>query len=123
MHELAVCQALISEVSAVARLKRAVSVTDIYVSVGPLSGVEYPLMRNAFPIAAAGTVAHEASLHLETMPVRVSCDECGAESEVPVNRLVCKECGHWRTRLVSGDELMLQRVVLDGTATGEQSNV
>jgi hydrogenase nickel incorporation protein HypA/HybF len=123
MHELAVCQALISEVSAVARLKRAVSVTDIYVSVGPLSGVEHPLMRNAFPIAAAGTVAHEASLHLETMPVRVSCDECGEESEVPVNRLVCKECGHWRTRLVSGDELMLQRVVLDGTATGEQSNV
>ena len=121
MHELAVCQALISEVSAVARSKRALLVTDIYVSVGPLSGVEHPLMRNAFPIAAAGTVAHEASLHLETMPVRVSCDECGAESEVPVNRLVCKKCGHWRTRLVSGDELMLQRVVLDGTQTGEQS--
>jgi hydrogenase nickel incorporation protein HypA/HybF len=123
MHELAVCQALISEVSAVARSKRALSVTDIYVSVGPVSGVEYPLMRNAFPIAAAGTVAHEANLHLEATPVRVSCDECGAESEVPVNRLVCKECGHWRTRLVSGDELMLQRVVLDCAETGEQRNV
>ncbi len=80
-------------------------------------------MRNAFPIAAAGTVANEANLHLEATPVRVSCDECGAESEVPVNRLVCKECGHWRTRLVSGDELMLQRVVLDGTETGEQRHV
>lgn len=80
-------------------------------------------MRNAFPIAAAGTVANEASLHLEATPVRVSCDECGAESEVPVNRLICIECGHWRTRLVSGDELMLQRVVLDGTETGEQRHV
>ena len=80
-------------------------------------------MRNAFPIAAAGTVANEACLHLETTPVRVSCDECGAESEVPVNRLVCKVCGHWRTRLVSGDELMLRRVVLDGAETGEQKNV
>lgn len=123
MHELAVCQALIGEVTAVARSKRALSVTDIYVSVGPLSGVEHPLMRNAFPIVAAGTVASKASLHLEAMPVRVSCDECGAESEVPVNRLVCKECGHWRTRLVSGDELMLQRVVLDGSESGEQKNV
>ena len=123
MHELAVCQALIGEVTAVAMSKRALSVTDIYVSVGPLSGVEHPLMRNAFPIAAAGTLASEASLHLEAMPVRVSCGECGAESEVPVNRLVCKECGHWRTRLISGDELLLQRVVLDGTESGEQSNV
>jgi len=80
-------------------------------------------MRNAFPIAAAGTVASEASLHLEAMPVRVSCGECGAESDVPANRLVCKECGHWRTRLISGDELMLQRVVLGDTGTGEQTNV
>ena len=123
MHELAICQALIDEVTAVARSKRAVSVTDIYVSVGPLSGVEHPLMQNAFPIAAAGTVANEASLHLVAMPVRVRCNECGAESEVPVNRLVCKACGHWRTQLVSGDELMLQRVVLDGAETGEKKNV
>ena len=38
--------------------------SDIYVSVGPLSGVEGPLMRNAFPVAAAGTVAGTATLHL-----------------------------------------------------------
>ena len=80
-------------------------------------------MRNAFPIAAAGTVANEASLHLEATPVRVRCSECGEESEVPVNRLVCKACGHWRTQLVSGDELMLQRVVLDGAETGERKYV
>jgi hydrogenase nickel incorporation protein HypA/HybF len=83
------------------------------VSVGPLSGVEEPLMRNAFPIAAAGTIAAEANLHLQSMPVRVACDACGIESEVPVNRLVCSRCGDWRTRLVSGDELTLTRVVMD----------
>jgi len=31
---------------------------------------------------------------------------------VKMNRLVCKKCGDWRTTLISGDELMLQRVVL-----------
>ena len=86
--------------------------SDIYVRVGPLSGVEGPLMENAFPIAAAGTIADSATLHLESMPVRVRCEECGAESEVPMNRLTCKDCGDWRTTLVSGDELILQRVVM-----------
>ena len=112
MHELAVCQALIGQVTDVAHKENAATVSDIYVSIGPLSGVEGPLMQNAFPIAAAGTVAKAATLHLEATPIRVRCEECGAESEVKMNRLVCKDCGDWRTTLVSGDELLLQRVIL-----------
>jgi len=123
MHELAVCQALIGQVAEVAREQRAISVTDIYVSVGPLSGVEGPLMQNAFPIAAAGTVAGEAKLHLQETAIRICCEECAEESEASMNRLVCEHCGHWRTRVVSGDELMLQRVVLDGAGAGGQAHV
>jgi len=123
MHELAVCQALIGQVAEVAREQRAKTVTDIYVSVGPLSGVEGPLMQNAFPIAAAGTVAGAATLHLQETAIRICCEECGEESEAKMNRLVCDECGHWRTRVVSGDELMLQRVVLDGAGTGGRAHV
>lgn len=112
MHELAICQALIAQVAAVARSEHASSVTDVYVSVGPLSGVECPLVRSAFPFAAAGTVAGEATLHLRQTPVRVSCEDCGAETEVAANRLICGRCSNWRTQLISGDELLLQRVVM-----------
>ena len=123
MHELAICQALIGEVTAVARSEHATSVSDIFVSVGPLSGVEHPLMQNAFPLAAAGTVASEAILHLEAMPVRVACSKCGKESDVPANRLVCRYCGDWITQLISGDELLLQRVVLESQSSGEKQHV
>jgi hydrogenase nickel incorporation protein HypA/HybF len=112
MHELTICQALVDEVSAVARKEGASLVTDIHVSIGPLSGVESPLMRNAFPVAAAGTVASDAALHLEQTAVRVRCEECGAETEAAANRLTCGYCNNWRTQLVSGDELLLQRVVM-----------
>ena len=112
MHELAICQALISQVTDVAREQKAASVTDVYVRVGPLSGVESPLMQNAFPIAAAGTVADQATLHLENTGIRVRCGECGEESDARMNRLVCAACGDWRTTLISGDELILQRVVM-----------
>jgi len=123
MHELSVCQALISQVAQVARDRHATAVTDIYVDVGPLSGVEPPLLRNAFPIAAAGTVANNATLHLQTMPIRVRCEECGAESEVATNRLTCQSCGDWRTDLISGDELLLQRVVLEDCKAGAEAYV
>ncbi len=112
MHELSICQALIDQVTDLAREQKVSAVSDIYVRVGPLSGVEAPLMQNAFPIAAAGTVADDANLHLEATPIRVRCDECGEESEARMNSLVCAACGDWRTTLISGDELILQRVVM-----------
>ena len=112
MHELSLCEALIDQVTSIAREQKVSTVSDIYVRVGPLSGVEGPLMQNAFPIAAAGTVAEQATLHLEDTGIRVRCEQCGAESDAKMNKLVCAECGDWRTTLISGDELILQRVVM-----------
>jgi hydrogenase nickel incorporation protein HypA/HybF len=123
MHELAICQALIGEVATVARSRRAMYVSDIYVSIGPLSGVEQPLMRSAFPLAAAGTVANDAALHLTEVPIRVRCTSCGLESDASVNRLVCRHCGDWRTTVLSGDELLLERVVLESTEEGVEHHV
>jgi hydrogenase nickel incorporation protein HypA/HybF len=113
MHELAICQALIDQVTELAQARNATSVNEIYISVGPLSGVESALLQNAFPIAVAGTVADGAELHIDSLPVRVHCKDCDAESEVAANRLLCAQCGTWKTRLVSGDELLLKSVELE----------
>jgi hydrogenase nickel incorporation protein HypA/HybF len=112
MHELSVCQALIEQVEGLARAHRAGRVERIVLRVGPLSGVEPELLRTAYPLAAAGTVAAEAALEMEPAPVRVRCRACGAETEASANRLLCGACGDYRTELVSGDELLLAQVEL-----------
>jgi hydrogenase nickel incorporation protein HypA/HybF len=119
MHELAISQALLAEVATVASSRDAVAVTDIHVGIGPLSGVEANLLADAFPIAAAGTIADKALLHLRRTSIRVRCSECGEETEARASKLVCGACGEWRTTLVSGDELLLERVEL----TGGKANV
>ena len=113
MHELSVCQSLLEEVKRVARENNAGSVTRIIVKIGPLSGVEPDLLRNAYPIAAAGTIAEDAELEIEISDVVVSCTLCGAESAATANRLLCAHCGDYRTNLVSGDEMVLQSLELD----------
>jgi hydrogenase nickel incorporation protein HypA/HybF len=80
--------------------------------IGPLSGVEAALLRNAYPLAAAGTLAEDAILDIEPAAVRVHCTQCGADSDATPNRLLCAACGSHQTRLVSGDELLLARVEL-----------
>lgn len=110
MHELAVCQALIAEVEALAISRQAQCVTAVHVEVGPLSGVEAELLKRAYPIATAGTVAEDAEFFVESAPVLVHCSRCHADSEATVNRLVCGACGDWRTSVISGDELFLASV-------------
>jgi hydrogenase nickel incorporation protein HypA/HybF len=121
MHELAICQALMNQVESIAAERNARSVVSIVVGMGPLSGVEAQLLKHAYPVASAGTVAEGAELVIEDLPVRIKCMECGNESEAMPNKLVCKVCGDWRTTLISGDELMLMRVELE-TAPGQTGN-
>jgi hydrogenase nickel incorporation protein HypA/HybF len=123
MHELAICQALIRQVVAIARDEQAVSVTDIHVGIGPLSGVEAVLLRHAFPVVAGGSVASAATLHLHARPVRVECAACGAETDASVNRLICGRCEDWHTRLVSGDELLLERVCMERGESRDRTDV
>ena len=117
MHELSICNALLVQVEGIAREHRASRVSRIVVRVGPLAGVEADLLRRAWPLAAAGTVAADAGLVIEQTDIVVRCSECAAESIVRPNRLLCANCGGYQTRIVSGDELILMRVVLEDLAT------
>jgi hydrogenase nickel incorporation protein HypA/HybF len=113
MHELAICQSLMNQVESIAAERNALCVTSIIVGIGPLSGVEAQLLKNAYTVASAGTIAENAELLIEYLPIRVKCSQCGSESDAQPNKLVCKQCGDWRTTLVSGDELMLMSVELE----------
>lgn len=118
MHELSVCLALMQEVERVAAEHGARRVERILLRVGPLSGVEPALLQHAFPLAAAGTVAEAARLEIETGPVIVHCSQCDRETEVPAGRLVCAACGDFRTRVIRGEELLLESLELDIPADG-----
>jgi hydrogenase nickel incorporation protein HypA/HybF len=113
MHELSICQGLLSQVGKVAADNNARSVELIRIRVGRLSGVEPSLLAHAFEIARAGTAASEAVLEIEEGPVVVNCRECGSSGEVPSNRLVCPRCGDWRVKVTEGEDLLLLSVEIE----------
>jgi len=112
MHELAVCQALIRQVEAIAAERGAAAVERIVVAAGPLSGIEPGLLASAFTVAREGTTAAGAELEIERPPVAVFCRRCGGRSVVASNRLLCGQCGTWQVDVVQGEDLMLLTVEL-----------
>lgn len=116
MHEMSVCLSLLQQVEKIAAEHQASGVTRILLKIGPLSGVEPDLLRRAYPVAVAGTVAENAELVIDTAEVVVRCTQCGGKSTVPPNRLLCGDCGDFRTQIVSGDEMTLQSIELETAA-------
>ena len=116
MHELSVCMSLLDQLSAIAEEREARRVTRIELCVGPLSGIEVDLLESAWPIASAETLADGAEFVVRATPIVVHCEVCGEEAEAPGNRLVCGTCASPRTRVISGEEMILQRVELETSA-------
>ena len=114
MHELAICQGLLNQVERLAREQGASCVDQIVLAVGPLSGVEPPLLQHAFEIARCGTVADDATLEIQTGSIVVECRSCGNSNEAKVNRLLCGACGGWQVDVKQGDEMLLMRLELSG---------
>ena len=112
MHEFAVCQNMLQQIEAIAAEQQADVVDSVTVRIGPLSGIEAHLLSQAFPLAAAGTIAERAELIIEALPIRVKCQICGAETDAKANRLICGECGDYHTQLLSGDEMLLASLEL-----------
>ncbi len=114
MHEIAIAQSLVMEACRVAAESRARNIDAVRVLVGPLSGLEAPLLERAFTVARSGTPAHEAELTIEIGPIEVHCSICGADTHAALNKIVCGACGAWRVQIIAGDELLLKRVELSG---------
>ena len=113
MHELSICQSMLAQVEAIALQHHTERVTGITLHIGPLAGVEPGLLQQAFSLARAGSVADQAALVIESLPIRVRCHGCERESDALPNRLVCGHCGDYHTQLISGDEMLLASVELD----------
>ena len=113
MHELSVAQAMVEQIETIVREHHAQYATLARIRVGPLCGVVPELLAQAFPLAAAGSVAERVVMQVVDAPIRVRCQTCGAESEALANRLLCGACGDWHTQVISGDELILESVELE----------
>ncbi len=105
MHELSLMTDAVSLVADDAARRSIMKVTRIHMRVGELSGALPHAMKEAFPIAAQGTVAEGAVLVIDEVKARVRCKKCGREFEPTKEGWSCPSCGSYDVVIQSGTEL------------------
>jgi hydrogenase nickel incorporation protein HypA/HybF len=118
MHEESLVRSLLHQVEDLAQQHHATEVEDIEVEIGPLSGVEPLLVREAFERLKDGCKWPSCTLTISVVGLMVFCNQCSGESELFNFQFVCTHCGSTSLRILSGDAFRLLNVRMQMENTG-----
>ena len=111
MHELPVTEKILDIIVAHAKRNNVQKVVGISLRVGELSDLEDEWIQHYFSYLAKDTVAAEARLNIERVPVIMSCNACSRQFQIDVKEvkdIKCPECSEKKCSLVSGKEYYIK---------------
>ena len=105
MHELALCRS-ISQIAL--RASRGRRVRRVEIDVGALRQVVPPTLVSCWDIVRRGTPLADAELAVNDIAAVVTCDECGARTQLVEPYLLCGACGSAKVSVLSGREFLVR---------------
>jgi hydrogenase nickel incorporation protein HypA/HybF len=117
MHEFGIVEPLLKAALKAAEAQGGHAIEEVRVRIGRLRQVKPEALAVAFNALTAGTAAEGATFVWEEIPPRVRCRACQAIFQPKDDWFwPCPECDASGGQLLEGNELLLQRVVLQRPA-------
>lgn len=107
MHELSLIASLFEILEAQKVKEGFTKITAVKLRCGSLSGVVPECLETAFDIYKKETIASEAKLILEMVPVKFRCRCCGREETAQDLPFACSICQSRDVDILDGTELTL----------------
>jgi hydrogenase nickel incorporation protein HypA/HybF len=116
MHEISIAKSIIEIAEAKAREENSRCIQTIKVRLGEFTTIVREALEFAFEVARRETLAENARLEIESVPMVVRCVECGWVTD-PVRAvcLICPQCG-LPLEIVSGEELPVEYIEIEPEA-------
>lgn len=113
MHELSICQSMISIVESTMKEHPGATLRRIFLDVGQGSTIEPTLLREAFAIITAGGPLEGVELAIRDIPITGRCRACGETFEYHEVALGCPACGSLDIVIDTGMELDIRELEID----------
>lgn len=113
MHELSIIASLFEILEEKAQEQGASKIVLVKLKVGKLAGVVPEFLETAFDIYKEETIAREAVLEIEEIPLRIRCRKCQAIVEKDDFVFICPACGSTDLETLEGTELLLEKLDLE----------
>lgn len=110
MHEAGLARNALEAALEHAQNRGAGRIHRVTMKVGDLSGVVPESLRFAFQSLAEGTLASDAEVDVEVVPVECFCAACHRVFRPTDIIYVCPDCGRLSADVRQGDELVLESI-------------
>lgn len=111
MHELGICDSLLTMVRGIAKENELTAIQRITVEVGTLSGVVPSFLEDCWVAVADGTELEGTEFVVETLKGTARCLDCGLEFIADLEDLKCPECRGNKLMPVTGKDLSLKEIL------------
>lgn len=122
MHERSLARALLNQISDIVSGQSLSQVAVIRLSIGRFSGVEPDLFQLALYELIVDTPFRDAQIEINVVDIEAICPECDTRFRVEHFSFTCPICGCQRTRVVQGEELVLDSLVLEKESSCPTTN-
>ncbi|MCX7973537.1 MAG: hydrogenase maturation nickel metallochaperone HypA [Candidatus Aminicenantes bacterium] len=114
MHELSLIASLFEILETQKEKEGFKKIIAVQLRCGLLSGVVPECLQTAFEIYKKDTLASEARLILEVVPVKFKCRFCGQIETAQDFPLICSQCQRSEVEILEGTELTLISLEVEG---------
>ncbi len=115
MHEMALTENVVDIVLRNATMADAKEVTRVHLQIGELRDIVEKLMADCFHYVARGTIAENARLEIERIPLIIQCKNCGEKKHLKLHTgdgriTVCDKCGTSDFHIIQGNEFLVDDI-------------
>jgi hydrogenase nickel incorporation protein HypA/HybF len=108
MHEASIAISLLETVSDLCRQEGYDSIESVRLKVGKAAGILPDALQFAFDVAKVGTIASQAELIIEFIPLGGFCNDCGSQFHSDERFIYsCPACNSSAIKITSGNEMQI----------------
>ncbi len=113
MHELAITEGIMEAALPAAREAGAKKILEIRLKIGELSGVMPECIQEYFNLISVGSIAQDAKLVFETIPIKISCKDCDFVGEIKKGSKTCPKCSSSKFKIIAGREYFVDNLKVE----------
>ncbi len=110
MHEIGIAEDLARIVLDSAKTEGLSEVSAINVSFGQMVQIVPEIFRFAFGEAVSESIAGNAEINIEVLPVKLKCSDCGTGFRMGENYFTCENCSSSELEILQGKEIFIKSI-------------
>lgn len=113
MHEFSLAEEVIKLAEHEAKKNNAVSVSEITIEVGNMSGIEAEAFESALGLLSEGSILDKACLNILKLKGKGVCNSCKQEFEMDKRMDTCPQCHSFPSEIKGGNEFRVVSLMIE----------